>query len=55
MSKLQTLRANKHGAAAAEYALIIALVGFAIVVAATQLGNAIVSVMSSISDVMTAP
>ena len=38
---LQTLKASKSGASAAEYALIISLIGLVIVVGATALGSAV--------------
>jgi pilus assembly protein Flp/PilA len=38
---LQSLRAHKGGASAAEYALIISLIGLVIVVGATALGTAV--------------
>jgi pilus assembly protein Flp/PilA len=41
MSKLVSFLKDESGASAAEYALILALVGVAIAVAATALGTAI--------------
>jgi Flp pilus assembly pilin Flp len=38
---LRSLKANKNGASAAEYALIISLIGLVIVAGAGLLGNAI--------------
>ncbi len=39
MKLLRTIKVNKSGASAAEYALIVALVGGAIIVAVTALGT----------------
>lgn len=43
---LQTLRSSEEGAAAAEYALILAIIGTAIAASSILLGNAIGGVMS---------
>lgn len=44
---------DDSGAAAAEYALILAIVGAAIVVAAIGLGNAVAGAMNSASSCIT--
>ena len=43
--RLQTLRSDEKGAAAAEYALILAIIGSAIAVSALAFGNSIAAVM----------
>ena len=44
---------DDSGAAAAEYALILAIVGAAIVIAAIGLGNAVAGAMNSAADCIT--
>ena len=55
MSKfLRTLLRDESGAAAAEYALILAIVGAGIALAATTLGNNISTVLSSAASIIAA-
>ena len=51
---VQTLRSNEDGAAAAEYALILAIIGTAIATASVVLGDAIGAVMTRASLKMAA-
>ena len=51
---VQTLRSNEEGAAAAEYALILAIIGTAIATASVVLGDAIGAVMTRASLKMAA-
>ena len=46
---------DDRGAAAAEYALILAIVGAAIAVAAVLLGNAIANAMNNATDCIKTP
>ena len=51
---LKTFRRDENGAAAAEYALILAIIGTAIASAAIVLGNSIGGVMTRASALMAA-
>lgn len=51
---LRNLKTSKSGASAAEYALIIALVGLVIVAGATLLGNAISANFGAAAGVISA-
>lgn len=51
--RLQTLRSDEKGAAAAEYALILAIIGSAIALSAALFGDAIAAVMDRAAIRMT--
>ena len=51
---LKTFRRDENGAAAAEYALILAIIGTAIAAASIALGNSIGGVMTRASALMAA-
>lgn len=51
---LQTLRRDDKGAAAAEYALILALIGSVIAIAATNLGTAVAGAIQKAADTINA-
>lgn len=53
MNNFRKLIRDDSGAAAAEYALILAIVGAAIVIAAIGLGNAVAGAMNTASDCIT--
>ena len=55
MTKFINLLKNDSGAAAAEYALILAIVGAAIAVAALALGSTIANSMNRASNCITTP
>jgi pilus assembly protein Flp/PilA len=50
---LKNFAADESGASAAEYALILVIIGAAIVVGATALGTAVGSAMSGTADCIT--
>lgn len=50
---LRTIKSNKSGASAAEYALMIALIGGAIILAATTLGTNVKKVFTDMGTQMT--
>lgn len=52
---LQTLRRDDKGAAAAEYALILAIVGSAIAVAALALGTSVSAAIQKAADLISNP
>lgn len=52
MKLLRNIKLNKSGASAAEYALMIALIGGVIVAAATALGGNMKTTFSNFSDKM---
>lgn len=52
---IRNLRDNKSGASAAEYALIIGLVGIAIIGGGTLLGNSINDRLSTTAALVTTP
>jgi pilus assembly protein Flp/PilA len=54
MSKLVSFLKDESGASAAEYALILAIVGVGIVVAAQTLRNSIATAMNSAASTITA-
>ena len=55
MNKLIKLLRNTSGASAAEYALILAIVGSLLAVAAVALGNAIAGAMSDTTELINNP
>lgn len=55
IKNIRKLKNDVSGASAAEYALIIALVGVAIITGATALGTAINGQMTSVGDKITTP
>ena len=55
MTKFINLLKNDSGAAAAEYALILAIVGAAIAIAALTLGSTIANSMNRASNCITTP
>lgn len=55
MSKLMSYLADENGASAAEYALILAIVGVGIAAAAITLGNSITGAMGRASACINAP
>lgn len=55
MSKLVSFLKDDSGASAAEYALILAIVGLGIVVAAQNLGTAIGGAMNKASNCINTP
>ena len=55
MTKFINMIKNDSGAAAAEYALILAIVGAAIAVAAVQLGGAVSSSMNRATTQINSP
>lgn len=52
---IRRLHADERGASAAEYALILAIVGAAIAVAAVGLGNAVKGAMDNAADCINSP
>ena len=54
MSKFTAFIRDESGASAAEYALILAIVGAAIATAAITLGNTIAAAMSDAADLIAA-
>ncbi len=54
MKLLRNIKVNKSGASAAEYALMIALIGGAIVLTATALGTSIKGVFTTMGSTVTA-
>ena len=55
MSKISAFLKEEHGASAAEYALILAIVGAAIAGAAIFLGQTIASAINSAASCISAP
>jgi pilus assembly protein Flp/PilA len=55
MKKFLKLLKDRSGASAAEYALILAIVGSAIAIAAIGLGGAISTAMNDASDCISSP
>ena len=55
MKKFIKLLKDTSGASAAEYALILAIVGAAIAVAAVGLGNSIAGAMDNASNLISSP
>lgn len=55
MSKLMSYLTDENGASAAEYALILAIVGTAIAAAAIALGGSISTAMHNAADLITTP
>jgi pilus assembly protein Flp/PilA len=55
MSKIVSFLKDESGASAAEYALILALVGIAIVTAATLLGTSISTAITNAANIVNPP
>jgi pilus assembly protein Flp/PilA len=55
MSKIVSFLKDESGASAAEYALILALVGIAIVTAATLLGTSISTAITKAANIVNPP
>ncbi len=53
MKMMKALRGNESGASAAEYALLVALIGAAIVVGARALGTSINNKLSTVAATVT--